>query len=90
MIPPHDDALESKIAALTQSVRANRESLDDATRFSALKAARGLVEALGSPPEKVIQDVVLVCSNHQPVISYDHAIGSPLETNKMQSGAEQC
>ncbi|KAJ5900168.1 uncharacterized protein N7473_004238 [Penicillium subrubescens] len=59
MIPPHDDALESKIAALTQSVRANRESLDDATRFSALKAARGLVEALGSPPEKVIQDVVL-------------------------------
>lgn len=68
MTSPQGDALEDQIASLTQSVRANRGSLDDATRFKALKAARGLVEALGSPPETVIQDVVLVCSNRRPSI----------------------
>ncbi|KAL4888675.1 O-methyltransferase-domain-containing protein [Aspergillus ambiguus] len=52
-------SLEDQIASLTEAVRENREALNDATRFKALKAARGLVEALGSPPETVIQDVVL-------------------------------
>lgn len=53
-------SLEDQIASLTATVHANRASLDDATRVKALKAAKGLVEALGSPPETVIQDVVLV------------------------------
>ncbi|OGM43362.1 hypothetical protein ABOM_008722 [Aspergillus bombycis] len=52
-------SLEEQIASLTQTVQSNRESLDDATRLRTLKAARGLLDALGSPPETVMQDVVL-------------------------------
>ncbi|KAE8367887.1 O-methyltransferase-domain-containing protein [Aspergillus caelatus] len=52
-------SLEEQIVSLTQAVQSNRESLDDATRFRTLKAARGLLDALGSPPETVMQDVVL-------------------------------
>ena len=58
-------SLEEQIASLTQTVQSNRESLDDATRLRTLKAARGLLDALGSPPETVMQDVVLVCVHRQ-------------------------
>ncbi|KAF7712281.1 Demethylsterigmatocystin 6-O-methyltransferase [Penicillium ucsense] len=71
---PQDETLEAQIAALTQSVRANRDSLDDATRYSALKAARSLVEALGSPPETVIHDVVM-----QPALLMSLRMGVQLE-----------
>ncbi|PWY72486.1 sterigmatocystin 8-O-methyltransferase precursor [Aspergillus sclerotioniger CBS 115572] len=52
-------SLESQITALTSAVQSNRESLDDAIRFKAIKAAQGLLAALGSPAETVIQDVVM-------------------------------
>lgn len=57
-------SLEEQIVSLTQTVQSNRESLDDATRFRAVKAARGLLEVLNSPPETVMQDVVLVCDKN--------------------------
>jgi hypothetical protein len=52
-------SLEDEIVSLTQTVQLTRGSLNDATRMKAIKAARGLLEALASPPETVIQDVVL-------------------------------
>ncbi|KAB8276627.1 O-methyltransferase-domain-containing protein [Aspergillus minisclerotigenes] len=52
-------SLEEQIVSLTQTVQSNRESLDDATRFRTLKAARGLLDALESPPETAMRDVVL-------------------------------
>ncbi|KAE8312014.1 O-methyltransferase-domain-containing protein [Aspergillus transmontanensis] len=52
-------SLEEQIVSLTQTVQSNRESLDDATRFRTLKAARGLLGALESPPETAMRDVVL-------------------------------
>ncbi|KAE8150972.1 S-adenosyl-L-methionine-dependent methyltransferase [Aspergillus avenaceus] len=54
---PHSLSLEDQIASLAQT--AQSQALDDAARLRSLKAARSLVEALGSPPETVIQDVVL-------------------------------
>ncbi|KAF7590961.1 hypothetical protein BBP40_002213 [Aspergillus hancockii] len=57
---PSSMSLEDQITNLTQTVRSNRDSIDDAARFKALKAARGLLEALESPPEAVIKDVVLL------------------------------
>ncbi|KAL2863975.1 S-adenosyl-L-methionine-dependent methyltransferase [Aspergillus lucknowensis] len=52
-------ALADEILSLTQQVRSAREPIDDDTRAKAIKAARGLLEALVPPPETVIQDVVL-------------------------------
>ncbi|RAL01564.1 sterigmatocystin 8-O-methyltransferase precursor [Aspergillus ibericus CBS 121593] len=52
-------SLDSQITALTSAVQSNRQSIDDATRFKAIKAAQDLLAALGSPAETVIQDVVL-------------------------------
>ena len=54
-------SLELQIAALTQTVQSNQESIGNATRSNAIKAARGLLSALVPPPETVIQDVALVC-----------------------------
>jgi hypothetical protein len=62
-------SLEDQIAQLTQTVQSNRGSLDDATRFKALTAARGLLEALESPPETVIRDVVLVCQRSTHILA---------------------
>lgn len=61
MTPPSGNGIEDRIAALTQCIRASRESIGDTTRLGALKAARGLIDALGSPLEIVIHDVVFVC-----------------------------
>ena len=61
MTPPSGNGIEDRIAALTQCIRAGRESIGDTTRLGALKAARGLMDALRSPLETVIHDVVFVC-----------------------------
>ena len=55
-----DTSLSSQIAALTDS--AQTRSLDEQARSEALNAARGLLAALESPVERIIQDVVMVCS----------------------------
>lgn len=55
-----DTSLSSQIAALTDSVQT--QGLDEQARLEALNAARGLLAALESPVERVIQDVVMVCS----------------------------
>jgi hypothetical protein len=51
--------IETEIAALTQRVQSDPESLDAESRAKAVKAARDLLNALTPPPEIVIQDVVL-------------------------------
>ncbi|KAL4930799.1 S-adenosyl-L-methionine-dependent methyltransferase [Aspergillus undulatus] len=51
--------LEDGIAAFTKGVKSTRESLDEASRIRALKAAQGLVEALSSPLETAVSDVSL-------------------------------
>ena len=56
-----DTSLSSQIAALTGSVQT--QCLDEQARSEALDAARGLLAALESPVERIIQDVVLVCSS---------------------------
>ncbi|OQE28052.1 hypothetical protein PENFLA_c005G04354 [Penicillium flavigenum] len=52
-----DTPLSSQIAALTGSVQT--QCLDEQARSEALDAARGLLAALESPVERVIQDVVM-------------------------------
>ncbi|KAL4737913.1 S-adenosyl-L-methionine-dependent methyltransferase [Aspergillus similis] len=52
-------SLEAEIAALTQKIQSNPESLNPESRTKAVKAARELLHALTPPPETVIQDVVL-------------------------------
>lgn len=66
-------SLSSQIAALTGSVQT--QGLDEQARAEALNAARGLLAALESPIERVIQDVVMVCcssktSNFKPSIAF--------------------
>ncbi|PYH99493.1 sterigmatocystin 8-O-methyltransferase precursor [Aspergillus ellipticus CBS 707.79] len=51
--------LDAQITALTSAVQSNRESLDDAARLKAITAARGLLAALHSPAETVIQDSIM-------------------------------
>ena len=53
-------SLDRQITELTSAVRSNRDGIDDSTRFKVIKAAQGLLAALGSPAETVIQDVVMV------------------------------
>lgn len=53
-------SLDRQISELTSVVQSSRDGIDDTTRFKAIKAAQGLLAALGSPAETVIQDVVLV------------------------------
>ncbi|CAI7610465.1 unnamed protein product [Penicillium crustosum] len=57
-----DTSLSSQIAALTDSVQT--QGLDEQARLEALNAARGLLAALESPVERVIQDVVM----HSPAL----------------------
>lgn len=64
MIQNKDTYLSSQIAALTGSVQT--QCLDEQARSEALDAARGLLAALQSPVERVIQDVVMVCSSKTP------------------------
>ncbi|GKZ32751.1 hypothetical protein AbraIFM66950_002370 [Aspergillus brasiliensis] len=52
-------SLDRRISELTGAVQSSRDGIDDATRFKAIKAAQGLLAALSSPAETVIQDVVL-------------------------------
>lgn len=52
-------SIENEIAALTQKVQSDLESLNTESRAKAVKAARDLLTALTPPPEIVIQDVVL-------------------------------
>ncbi|KAI3004886.1 hypothetical protein CBS147346_4687 [Aspergillus niger] len=52
-------SLDRQISELTSVVQSSRDGIDDTTRFKAIKAAQGLLAALGSPAETVIQDVVL-------------------------------
>ncbi|KAL4745491.1 hypothetical protein BDW72DRAFT_211295 [Aspergillus terricola var. indicus] len=52
-------SLENEIAALTQKVQSNSESLNAESRAKAVKAARDLLNVLTPPPETVIQDVVI-------------------------------
>ncbi|KAL4918826.1 hypothetical protein BDW62DRAFT_200468 [Aspergillus aurantiobrunneus] len=52
-------SLEEEIVSLTRTANSTRETLDEATRIKALKAARGLVEALSSPVETAVQAVSL-------------------------------
>lgn len=56
-------SLYSDIASLRETVKSGNESIDDAARIKALKAAKGLVEALSSPVETAIQDVSVVCNS---------------------------
>ncbi|KAI9934449.1 hypothetical protein MW887_000063 [Aspergillus wentii] len=53
------DSIESQIAALTSSVQSNQVPLDDAARLKAINAAQGLLDALKSPVEIILQDVVM-------------------------------
>ncbi|KAL4998612.1 S-adenosyl-L-methionine-dependent methyltransferase [Aspergillus recurvatus] len=52
-------SLENEIAALTQKVQSDPESISAESRTKAVKAARELLHALTPPPETIIQDVVL-------------------------------
>ncbi|KAL4761102.1 S-adenosyl-L-methionine-dependent methyltransferase [Aspergillus foveolatus] len=52
-------SIENQIAALTQKIQSDPESLNAESRAKAVKAARDLLNALTPPPEIVIQDVVL-------------------------------
>ncbi|KAL5041423.1 hypothetical protein BDW71DRAFT_217873 [Aspergillus fruticulosus] len=52
-------SLANEIAALTQKVQSDPESVNAESRKKAVKAARELLQALTPPPEAVIQDVVL-------------------------------
>ena len=53
-------SLDRQITELTSAVQSSRDGIDEGTRFKAIKAAQGLLAALGSPAETVIQDVVMV------------------------------
>ncbi|BCS27770.1 uncharacterized protein APUU_60818A [Aspergillus puulaauensis] len=52
-----DASLYSDIASLRETVKSGNESIDDASRTKALKAAKDLVAELSSPIERAIQDV---------------------------------
>ncbi|KAL4816805.1 O-methyltransferase-domain-containing protein [Aspergillus spinulosporus] len=52
-------SIEDQIAALTQKVLSDPESLNAESRAKSVKAARDLLNALTPAPETVIQDVVL-------------------------------
>ncbi|KAL5335921.1 S-adenosyl-L-methionine-dependent methyltransferase [Aspergillus crustosus] len=52
-------SLEDDIFTLTEKVQASGDSLDDATRQKAFKAAQGLLGALASPPDIIIKDVIM-------------------------------
>lgn len=53
-------SLEEQIVSLTKTASTTTESRDEESRRKALKAARGLVDALSSPVETAIADVSLV------------------------------